>query len=122
MDFYLTVTFIFLHQSQMLFFHFHDFHYILACYACQLGISLYRRPWQLGKGSLEDSSCLFFLSNIFNMLVKIVFQHQSLGNLDTNTFLSRGMIIYSYTLLPVIKPFPYLRQNIFHNNKETKIF
>lgn len=44
---------------------------------------------------------------------------RSLGNLDTNTFLSREMIIYSYTLLPVIKPFPYLRQNIFHNNKET---
>lgn len=53
------------------------------------------------------------------MLVGIVFQPQSLGNPDTNTFLSREMIIYSYTLLPAIKPFPYLRQNIFHNNKET---
>lgn len=70
------------------------------------------------KENLEDF-LFFFLGNIFDMLVETVFQHQSLGNLDTSTFLSREMIIYSYTLLPVIKPFPYLRQNIFHNNKET---
>lgn len=48
-----------------------------------------------------------------------MFQPQSLGNLNTNTFLSREIIIYSLTLLPVIKPLLYLRQNIFHNNKET---
>lgn len=55
------------------------------------------------------------------MLVETALQHQSPGSLDI-TFLSREMIIYSYTLLPVIRPFPYLRQNIFHNNKETKWF
>lgn len=55
------------------------------------------------------------------MLVEILFQQKFLGNLDTNAFLSREMIIYSYTLLPVIKPLPYLRQNSFHNNKETQL-
>lgn len=71
------------------------------------------------KKKTQRISPFFFLGNIFDMSVETVFQHQSLGNLDTSTFLSREMIIYSYTLLPVIKPFPYLRQNIFHNNKET---
>lgn len=56
---------------------------------------------------------VFILSNIFNVLVEIVFQPQSLGNLDTNPSLSREMLIYSYTLLPVIKPFPRLKTKHF---------
>lgn len=118
----------FLRSSQMLlFFVFIAFIIFLhvTC-VCQLSISsLHRRPWQLfkKKKTLRNSLCrfFFFLIYIFNMLVEILFQQKFLGNLDTNAFLSREMIIYSYTLLPVIKPLPYLRQNSFHNNKETQL-
>lgn len=112
-----SLIFIFLHQIHVVILYFHCFYYSLACYAYQHTISLHRRSWQLVKENLKDS--LFFLKNIFNILVEIMFQPQSLGNINTNTFLSREIIIYSLTLLPVIKPLPYLRQNIFHNNKET---
>ena len=83
-------------------------------------VNLHLRPWQLGKRKLKEFS-LFFSAIYLTCWLRLCSSLNPQRTL-TLTFLSREMIIYSYTLLPVIKPFPYLRQNIFHNNKETKCF